>query len=79
MPHDTLATILWTMLGIMVLLTIVGITVRSAWLQFVAAALSLVFGIASIFSICIVVLALCLTQDVFAVALRQMSSARTTR
>jgi hypothetical protein len=51
MSHDTLATLLWSLLALSALFTIVGMALRSARVMLVAACLSFVFGIAAIFSI----------------------------
>jgi hypothetical protein len=74
MSHDTLATTLWTMLGISVVLTVFGITARSSWLLFVAAGLSFVFGIAAILSIGIFVLALAVGQLAIGIGTRRQTA-----
>jgi hypothetical protein len=74
MSHDTLATILWTMLGVSVVLTVFGIVARSAWMLFVAAAISLVFGIAAILSVGIFVLALAVAQLVIGIGIRRQTA-----
>lgn len=74
MSHEMLATLLWTMLGISVFLTIVGIAARSSWMLAIAAFLSFVFGIAAIFSIGIFVLALCLVQIAIGFSFRRQAT-----
>ena len=76
MSHDTAATLLWLMLGLSIVLTIAGIGTRVAWPLFLAATLSFAFGIVSIFSIGIFILALALVQLALGISLRR-NDART--
>jgi|GEM_PF-4321281 len=62
MSHDTLATLLWTLLGISVVLSVMGIVARSGWMLAVAAAIAFGFGLLAIFSIGIFIIALALAQ-----------------
>ncbi|HEX5166838.1 MAG TPA: hypothetical protein VFV93_15640 [Thermomicrobiales bacterium] len=75
MSHETVALLLWSMLAIAIALTIVGVGIHSSRVLFVAAALSLVFGLAAIFSIGIFILALALIQLSLGIAYRRQSSA----
>jgi hypothetical protein len=60
--HETIALILWLLLGLDLMLTIVGLGVRSWRLLAVAAAMSVVFGVLAIFSIGFVILTLAVVQ-----------------
>lgn len=70
MPLDTLALILWSLLAASLILSLWGMFARSSTALFVAAGLAIVFGIAAIFSIGILVLALAAVQLTGAIALR---------
>jgi hypothetical protein len=62
MTHEMLATVLWTMLGVSIVLAILGVALRSTWLLAIAAMLTLSFGILAIFSIGIFIIALALIE-----------------
>jgi hypothetical protein len=62
MSHETIALLLWLMLGLDLLLTIYGFATRSWRVLAIAAAMSLVFGLLAIFSIGIGILALAIVQ-----------------
>jgi hypothetical protein len=74
MSHDTLAMVLWLMLGLSTALTIAGVAARASWVLFVAAFLSFVFGIFAIFSIGIFILALALVQLVIGIGIRRQTA-----
>jgi hypothetical protein len=69
MSHEMLATILWTMLGVSIVLTILGLGLRSWPLLAIAAVLSVVFGVLAIFSIGVFVFVLTALQVVSAATL----------
>lgn len=76
MSHETLAMVLWSMLGLSLALTIAGVAARVAWPLFLAAMLSFVFSIAAMFSIGVFTLALAVVQLGLGIAMRR-SDART--
>jgi hypothetical protein len=51
MSHETIATLLWSMLALDALVTLAGVALRSSRVMLAAACLSFLFGIAAIFSI----------------------------
>jgi hypothetical protein len=71
MSHDTLAMLLWLMLGLSVALTIAGVAARASWALFFAAFLSFVFGILAILSIGIFILGLAVVQLVLGIGIRR--------
>ena len=71
MSHETLAMLLWLLLGLSVALTIVGTGTRTDWMLFFASAISFVFSILAMFSIGIFILVLAITQLVLAISLRR--------
>lgn len=74
MSHETLAMLLWLMLGLSIALTIAGVAARASWALFLAAFLSFVFGILAIFSIGIFILALALVQLVIGIGMRRQTA-----
>ena len=74
MSHESLAMLLWLMLGLSVDLTIAGVAARASWALFLAAALSVVFGILAILSIGVFILALALVQLVIGIAIRRQTA-----
>jgi hypothetical protein len=62
MSHETIALLLWSALGLDLLLTVYGFAARSWRPLASAAAISVVFGVVAIFSIGIVILALAIVQ-----------------
>lgn len=71
MSHETLALLLWTMLGLSIALTIAGVGTRVAWPLSLAAMLSLLLGVVAIFSIGILILALAAVQLVLGIGIRR--------
>ena len=71
MSHETLVTLLWSMLGLSVAVMAAGIAARASWALFLAAALSFVFSFAAMFSIGMFVLALAVVQLVIGIGLRR--------
>jgi hypothetical protein len=78
MSHETIALLLWSLLGLSIVLTIVGIGVQEPWILFVAAAISFGFAIVAMFSIGIFVLVGTIIQVVVGVAMRRGQQATTT-
>ena len=77
MSPELVATLLWSLLALSVVLTVVAFALRVWWLLLVAAACSLAFAIAAIFSIGLHILLLTGFQLVSAVVLyRRGDSAR---
>lgn len=74
LSHDTVASILWSILGISILLAVYGFAARSSTALFVAAVMAFGFGILSIFSVGIFVLAIAMAQLIVGLHFR-----RTTR
>jgi hypothetical protein len=64
--HDVVATLLWTMLAVALLLTGIAFARRSFWLMLVAAHLTLLFGLAAIFSVGIFVILIAVLQFIAA-------------
>ena len=71
MSHETLAMLLWSMLGLSIALMFAGIAARAAWALFLSATLSFVFSIAALFSIGIFILALAIVQLMIGIGLRR--------
>ena len=71
MTFDAIAALLWSMLGASLILSLWGCLTRSARLMWIAGALSVVFGVAAIFSIGIFVLMVAATQAAVAVVLQR--------
>ena len=71
MSHETLAMLLWLLLGLSIALMFAGIAARAAWALFLAAILSFIFAIAAMFSIGIFILALAIVQLVLGISLRR--------
>jgi hypothetical protein len=69
--HELIALLLWGVLFLSPVLMVGGLSTERASLLFASAALSFVFGIVSIFSTGIFILALTLVQLVFAIVLRR--------
>jgi hypothetical protein len=74
MSHDTLAMLLWLMLGLSVAVTIAGVAARTAWALFLGAFMSFMFGVLAIFSIGIFVLALATVQLVLGIGIRRQTA-----
>ena len=71
MSHETIALLLWTLLGLSLVLTIVGISVQESRMLFVAAAMSFGFAVAALFSIGIFILIGTIVQLVIGIAMRR--------
>jgi hypothetical protein len=71
MSHETLAMLLWLMLGLSIALTIAGVAARASGALFLAAFLSFVFGILAFLSIGMFILALALAQLVIGIGIRR--------
>jgi hypothetical protein len=74
MSHEAVALLFWSMLAVSIALTIAGVGTHTSGVLFVAAAFSLVCGLAAIFSIGIFILALALIQISLGLAFRRQSS-----
>jgi hypothetical protein len=71
MSHETLAMLLWLMLGLSIALTIAGVAARASGAVFLAAFLLFVFGILSFLSIGMFILALAMAQLVIGIGIRR--------
>lgn len=71
MSHDVFALVLWSMLGVDVVITIFALALRSWRLMLVAAALSVAFAVPAILSIGIFIFGVALTQILAAVLLHR--------
>jgi hypothetical protein len=68
MSHETIATILWTMLAIALVLTGIGFARRSFWIMLIAAHITFLFGVAAILSIGIFIIPISVLQFIAAFA-----------